>query len=147
VWDVYAYYPQNRTEVKPFAQCSTESNQFASSEISVTWQFLPTGHAQSARPARPKITLQFPRLYIESRYVQTLLMKNELRSFPLRCAFILSSRKLSHCCTYCTWPGYLTGWLRLLQPGHKRYRKHTESCSINAISDTAIQQHMRTCPR
>ena len=68
----------------------------------------------------------------ESRYVQTLLMRNKLRSLPLRCGFTLSSLKLS-------------GWLRLLQPGHKRYRKRTESCSINAISlSVQIQQFSST---
>ena len=31
----------------------------------------------------PELELSFPRLYIESRYVQTLLMRNELRVSPL----------------------------------------------------------------
>jgi len=76
----------------------------------------------------------------ESRYVQTLLMRNKLRSLPLRCDFTLSSLKLCHCWTVL----YLTGWLPLLilQPGHKRYHKRTESCSINAISPSVQIQHL-----
>ena len=77
----------------------------------------------------------------ESRYVQTLLMRNKLRSLPLRCDFTLSSLQLSHCWTVL----YLAGWLCLLQPGHKSYRKRTASCSMNAISlSVQIQQFSST---
>ena len=61
----------------------------------------------------------------ESHYVQTLLMRNKLRSLPLRCDFTLSS------------PPPLAAT--------KHYRKLTESYSINAISlSVQIQEFSST---
>jgi len=85
---------------------------------------------------RRKSRTSLPRTVDESRYVQTLLMRNKLRSLPLRCDFTLSSLKLS----YCTWQADSAS----CSQGTRAHRKLLHQRDFSACTDTAIQQHMKT---
>ena len=55
------------------------------------YQFLPAGHALCARPAGPKITLLFPRLYIYI-YICMCVRTYHVRNNYVTCTYIVAMR-------------------------------------------------------